>query len=367
MGYALPIRPIYQRRRNHALGKRPLAAAAGEHVPLARRFADGLAVAAWTACPGTPATTATLAGARSAGPARPAAFARLGAVRRQWLRPARRPRAVCRRRDCARQSRQHAAGTLDAAGGYAQASARALRQSLGSRAIRQVCLARCRLACRRNADRRADFADHPHGALRGSPRRPHARLHAAGRPAGRLPEPRRGHRRHGRRARHARDDRGLSAAVGLSPPALQGHARPRRDRGQPAALGELEGTGRQHHDALRRSPPFAAGDREIHDRRPAHGHGRRQPHRLGRGEADRQPLPPPPRPAAQPGGLLEQPAVAVLLVLRPVRRPHEPGPAGRRGPSRESVRIGNGVHATARRRARRPGWSIASSATCWWT
>ena len=62
-------------------------------------------------------------------------------------------------------------------------------------------------------------ADHPHRALRGSPRRPHARLHAAGFPAGRLPAPRRGHRRHGRRAGDAGDDRGLHAAGGPSPAA----------------------------------------------------------------------------------------------------------------------------------------------------
>ncbi len=63
---------------------------------------------------------------------------------------------------------------------------------------------------------------------------------------------------------------------------LQGHARPGRDRGQLAALGKLEGAGRQHHDALRRGPPLAAGDGKIHARRPAHRHGRRQPHRAGR-------------------------------------------------------------------------------------
>ena len=88
---------------------------------------------------------------------------------------------------------------------------------------------------------------------------------------------------------------------------------------------------------------------------------------LGRGKADRQPVPAPSRSAAEPGGLLEQPAVAVLFVLRPVRRPHEPGPAGGRGPPRESLRIGDGLHADCRKAPRRRGWSIASSAICWWT
>ena len=189
----LPIRPIYQRRRNHALGKRPLVAAAGKHVPLARRFADGPAAAV-----GQPALVRqrrqqSLAGARSAGAARPAAFARLGDGERQRLRPAGRPRAVVAdvcsrafRRPCRWGPRRSLAATLKQVPGIAPATEARLAGDASRRG-----LARSRRACRRDAHRRADFADHPHGALRGSPRRPHARLHAAGCPAGRLPEPRR--------------------------------------------------------------------------------------------------------------------------------------------------------------------------------
>ena len=202
---------------------------------------------------------------------------------------------------------------------------------------------RCAVARGRDHDRRADLADHPHRPVRRAARRPHARLHAAHCSSGRLPPHGRGHRRHRRGTRLARDDRGLHAAVGLSPAKLQGDARSGRDRGEYAALGKLAGTGQQHDDALRRGPPLAAGDGEVHARRAALRHVRRQPHRARRRTADRQPVPPPSRSAAQPGGLLEQPAVAIVLVLRPVCRADEPGPAGRRGAARKPLRIGDGL------------------------
>ena len=45
VGYALPIRPVYSDGRRRA-GKAAAGSAAGEHVPPARRFADGLPPAA---------------------------------------------------------------------------------------------------------------------------------------------------------------------------------------------------------------------------------------------------------------------------------------------------------------------------------
>ena len=104
-----------------------------------------------------------------------------------------------------------------------------------------------------------------------------------------------------------------------------------------AAGGELEGTGRQHHDAVRRSPPDAAGDREVHARRPAHRHRRRQSHRAGRADAGRQPVPAPARPAAQPGDLLEQPSVAVVFVLRPVHRARRARPRASTRPATRAL------------------------------
>ena len=58
---------------------------------------------------------------------------------------------------------------------------------------------------------------------------------------------------------------------------------------------------------------------------------------LGGRDAGRQPLPPPPRPAAEPAGVLEQSPVALLFVFRTVRGTDEPGAAGGRGAAREPV------------------------------
>ena len=59
---------------------------------------------------------------------------------------------------------------------------------------------------------------------------------------------------------------------------------------------------------------------------------------LGGADAGRQPAPAPARPAAQPARLLAQSPVAVVPVLRPVRRPDQPGAAHRRGAPRQPVR-----------------------------
>ena len=68
---------------------------------------------------------------------------------------------------------------------------------------------------------------------------------------------------------------------------------------------------------------------------------------LGGATAGRQPVPAPARPAAQHGHLLAAPPVAVVPVLRPLRRPHQPGAPRRRGPPRGPLR--------ARDRLRRAG------------
>ena len=68
--------------------------------------------------------------------------------------------------------------------------------------------------------------------------------------------------------------------------------------------------------------------------------------------------------------LLAEPPVAVVPVLGPVHRPHQPGAARGRGPPRLALRAGDRASrslAPARRPRRRPGWSIACSATCWST
>ena len=82
---------------------------------------------------------------------------------------------------------------------------------------------------------------------------------------------------------------------------LQRHARSGRDRGQHPA-GRTAGTSWSSSTdvPLRGGAPDAAGDREVHARRPAHRHRRRQPRRARRRDAGRQPVPAPARPAAQP-------------------------------------------------------------------
>ena len=77
-------------------------------------------------------------------------------------------------------------------------------------------------------------------------------------------------------------------------------------------------------------------------------------------------LPAPPGPAAQPAGLLAQPSVAVVPVLRPVHRPHLPGAAQRTRRATIPSTSWRSPSSSCRRRARsaRPGWSTGCSATC---
>src|SRR5262249_33627507 len=81
--------------------------------------------------------------------------------------------------------------------------------------------------------------------------------------------------------------------------------------------------------------------------------GRRNPHRLT--------LSPPPRPVAQPTGVLAQPPQPLVSVLRPVHWPHLSGPPHRRGPERLALRVGARIPRAPTRReglpalAGRPG------------
>ena len=78
-----------------------------------------------------------------------------------------------------------------------------------------------------------------------------------------------------------------------------------------------------------RGAAVPSGRREVHARRPAQRHGRRQPFRAGWRDARRQPVPAPARSFAQHARLLAQSSVAVLHVLRDVHRTHQPGAAHR--------------------------------------
>ena len=78
-------------------------------------------------------------------------------------------------------------------------------------------------------------------------------------------------------------------------------------------------------------------------------------------------LPAPARPAEEPRAhLLAAASVAVLLLLRPVHRPDEPGAAHRRGAPRRAstssrLRISHGAEARRGRGASCPGWSTGCS------
>ena len=89
---------------------------------------------------------------------------------------------------------------------------------------------------------------------------------------------------------------------------------------------------------------------------------------LGGATPRRQPVPAPARPAAQPDHVLAAPPVAVLPVLRALRRPDEPGAARRRGSprgARTSSRSRSRSWIGWRRQARRRrGRSTACCATC---
>ena len=82
----------------------------------------------------------------------------------------------------------------------------------------------------------------------------------------------------------------------------QGHARPRRDRGQHPSGDELEANwSKSPRSSTRRRGRRAARHGKVHARRPPHRHRRRQPHRAGRRHAGRQPV-------SAPARLLREPA-----------------------------------------------------------
>ena len=155
--------------------------------------------------------------------------------------------------------------------------------------------------------------------------------------------------------------RRLRAAARSAPQRHQGHARPRRDRGQHPSGAQLARGGRHHHSAsTRRRGSVAARHRQVHDRRPPHRHRRRQPRRGRRRDAGRQPVPAPARSAQEPRALLAAPSVAVLSVLRPVHRPDQPGAAHRRGAPRRALRARDraGAGAAAGRGSAPPPWLV---------
>ena len=93
--------------------------------------------------------------------------------------------------------------------------------------------------------------------------------------------------------------RRLRAAARPAPAGAARHARSGRDRGQRPSGVELGRAGRADHASLRRGARDAPDDREVHARRPAHRHRRRQPLRPRRRHARGLAVPAPARPARQ--------------------------------------------------------------------
>ena len=123
----------------------------------------------------------------------------------------------------------------------------------------------------------------------------------------------------------------------------------------------------QHHRSLRTGAPIAPGHREIHARRAALRHRRRQSRRDRRGDSGRQPVPAPSRSAAQPGRLLAESSVAVVSVFGTCSS--APPASIRASMKRARIPSTSWKSRSARcpTRAKSPsrrGWSTAFSAIC---
>ena len=134
---------------------------------------------------------------------------------------------------------------------------------------------------------------------------------------------------------------GLRSTARPADPAPDDHARPRSDRGQRAPHRQLGGAVRADPIGVRAGPGVPARRGDVRRRRAALGHRRRQPPHPRWSGAQPVTAAAAARSAGQPAHLLAAPPVAVLPVLGAVRRRHQPGPAGGRGPAGDAVRAGD--------------------------
>ena len=193
---------------------------------------------------------------------------------------------------------------------------------------------------------------------RGARRAPQ-RVHAAGRAARGLSGADRRGRDGGGKPWAAAAHRGLRAACRPAPQCDPRRAGPGRHRGQHPSGAELARMRGQHAGALRRGAPDAARRRQVHDRRQALGHRRRQPCRGRRGDGARQPVPAPAGSAQKPRHLLAPAAEPQLPVLGAVHRPDQPGAADRRGAPRQPVRARDRARANPEAGRRRRAAAMA--------
>ena len=210
------------------------------------------------------------------------------------------------------------------------------------------------------------------GVVRRSAQRPSQRVHAAAdAPRGLCGAPRPASRPTAAECAAAGRDRGLYAAARSAHPGAQRDAGSRRDRGQRASgvvVGRALSPSRRR--CTRKRGSRAPVDREIHARRPAHGHRGRQSRDAGRSDGRRQSASAPAGPPAKPGHLLAEPSGAVVPVLGDVHRTDEPVAACRRSARRPALRARDRVPANAaqepRQGSRRPrrGSSTGCCAIC---
>ena len=230
---------------------------------------------------------------------------------------------------------------------------------------------RAAVATRSHArDRRVGALGRADRVVRRAARRPTARVSAAVTADRRLSGAGRRDRRYRRRAGNARDRGRRAAAVRPARGSAQGDSRSRRDRSQRATGSRLAGIDGNRGRSVRRCAAEPAGDRKIHARWPSLGHRGRQSRGAGRTDAARQSVFAAARFAPLAGGLLAQSSVAELLVQRAVCRPDEPSAAGRRGPPRRGLRVGDRLRGDRSPGSRRIytcrlGSSIACFAICW--
>ena len=173
------------------------------------------------------------------------------------------------------------------------------------------------------------------------------------------------------RAAAAGDPRGLHAAARSAADPLQGHARPRRDRGQHPSGGELGRALSDHTTHLyeeARQTRLGTEKFMLDGRHTGTGGGNHIV--LGGADAGRQPVPAPARPAAQPDRATGTTTRRCRTCSRAVHRPDQPGPARRRGAQRQRLRAGDRVRPRSPDAADGPPppWLVdRSSATCWST